>query len=168
MALSATLKLQIAAVLTGTLDLASQRASQDVVYPVSYSDGAGAGQANVIWSDRRTLAESASEDIDLSGALTGLLGESIAFARVKAIIVKAAAGNTNNVVVSRPSSSGVPLVEAEELIFPEIRPGGVAMWMDPGATGVAVTNSSADKITVANSSSGSSVEYEITIIGAAS
>jgi len=167
MALATSFKLMISALETGTIDLASRRAHIDKVIAKAFTDGAGAGQANVLFSDTRTLAASANEDLDLSGSLLGLLGNTAAFARVKGIIIVAAAANTNNVVVQRPASNGAPFVDAEEKLFPDVRPGGVAMWLDPGATGVALTASSADLINIANSSSGTSVTYDIYVIGAA-
>jgi hypothetical protein len=167
MALAASLKLIINAVLSGATDLGSQSAPMNQAFPISFSDGAGAGQANVIFADRRVLAASANEDLDLVGSLTNLLGGAAAFARVKAIIIVAAAANVNNVVVSRPAAAGVPFVDAEEKLFPDVRPGGLAAWVDPGATGVAVTATTADLVNIANSSSGSSVTYDIIVIGAA-
>lgn len=166
MSLSATLTSRINALQTASADLEVGKAEINNTHTIQYGDGAGANQANVIWSDRRTLAASASESLDLAGSLSGLLGAAV-FARVKYIEIRAAAGNTNSVVVTRPENNGVPFVTAEHKIFPDIPPGGRATWGDPGATGVVVTASSGDLISIANGGSGTSVEYEIIIIGAA-
>ena len=166
MALSSSVKLIINALQTSSLDLATQQANLSKSYASAFADGAGAAQANLLFSDTRTIAASGNEDLDLSGSLTGLLGTAV-FARVKAIIIVAAAGNTNNVVVTRPAAAGAPFVDAEENLFPPIPPGGMAMWLDPGATGVAVTATTADLVNVANSSSGTSVTYDIFVLGAA-
>jgi len=134
---------------------------------LTYTDGAGAGQANLQWSDERTIAASGSENLDLSGSLTSLLGSAI-FARVKYIKITASANNTNSVNFSRPASNGLAGIFMAASDGVSIPPGGKFEWGDPGATGVAVTASTGDLLTVANSSSGTSVTYRIIIIGASS
>ena len=46
-----------------------------------------------------------------------------------------------------------------------VKPGGWLASYDPSATGYAVTNTTADILQIANSSSGSSVDYDIIVIG---
>lgn len=167
MSLSADLKLIINAVQTGALDLATQSAQLNQSLTQAYSDGAGANQANLLFSDRRTLDASANEDLDLVGSLTGLLGAAASFARIKAVIIKAASGNTNNVNVSRPASNGVPLfLAAGDGIA--LKPGAFFAWVDPTAAGVALTGGSADLLNIANSGGSTEVTYDIIVIGAAS
>jgi len=108
MSLSATMKIGISAVKTKAIDLDSASENLNKLYSSAYSDGAGAGQANLLWHDTRTLAASATEDIDVSGTLTDIYGDAAVFARIKGLIIAAAAGNTNNVNVTRPASNGVP------------------------------------------------------------
>ncbi len=166
MSLTASLKLLVSAQLTGTLDLAAQRATQDVAYLQSYSDGAGADQADVIFSDRRNLAASANEDLDLVGALTNLLGGSASMARIKAVIIKALPTNTNNVQVTRPASNGAPLFMAAGDGI-SLAPGDVFAWFSPTAAGKALTGGSADLLNIENSAGSTGVDYEITVLGAA-
>lgn len=166
MALQATVKASVGANLTSTPDLASVAAKIAAALSVEFTDGAGAGQANVIWQDTRTVTASSNEDLDLSGSLTNAVGASAVFARIKAILVKAASGNTNNVNVSRPASNGVPLFLAASDGIP-VKPGGAFLWVAPDASGIAVTASSGDLINLANSGGSTSVTYDIVIIGAA-
>lgn len=56
--------------------------------------GTGANQADQVYQDRRTLAASASEDLNISGgahggavALTNPLGEAISFTKIKGILI---------------------------------------------------------------------------------
>lgn len=164
MALSATIKAGIQASQTNVLDLGTATFPLSVLESLSLTDGTGADQADRIFSDERTLAASASEDLDLSGSLTNAFG-TVTFARIKAVLVIADSGNTNNVNVSRPASNGVPLfLAASDGIG--VRPGGVLLWACTDATGVAVTAGTGDLLTIANSSSGSAVTYRIIIIGA--
>lgn len=167
MSLTATVSASINAKQTRALDLISGVANLSKTVSASFTDGAGADQANLIWSDGRQIAASSNEDLDLSGSLTDVHGQAVVFARIKAILIKAAAGNTNNVRLTRPASNGVPLfLAAGDGI--DIQPDGVFLWMAPTAAGVAVTASTGDLLNVANSSSGSVVDYEVVIIGAAS
>jgi hypothetical protein len=86
-------------------------------------------------------------------------------ARIKAILVKAASGNTNNVNVSRPASNGVPLfLAASDGIA--VLPGGAFLWVAPNAAGVAVTAGTGDLLTFTNSAGTASVTYDVVIVGA--
>lgn len=166
MSLSAVVKASIVADLTTSPDLASLAAHIEAILSQTFTDGAGAAAVNVVFADRRTLSASASEDLDLSGALTQPNGSAAVFARVKAIIVKASSGNTNNVNWSRHASTGVPIFLAASDGIP-VRPGGVALWMAPDATGIAVTATTADTLTFTNSAGGTDVTYDIIVLGAA-
>lgn len=166
MSLSATVKLLVSATLTGSLDLASQRATQELAYLQSFSDGVAADQANVIFSDRRNLAASANEDLDLVGSLTNLLGAAASMARIKAVIIKALATNTNNVQVTRPAANGAPLFMAAGDGI-SLAPGEVFAWFSPTAAGKALTGGSADLLNIANSAGSTGVDYEITVLGGA-
>lgn len=164
MALSATVKASISATDTKAADfeLASSKFADSI--SIALTDGTAAGQADKRWNDQRTLAASGTEDLDLSGALTNLYG-TVVFARIKAILVTAAAANTNNVRVTRPASNGVPLfLAAGDGI--DVRPGGAFLWVAPDATGVVVTASTGDLLTITNSGGTTGVTYNITVIGA--
>jgi hypothetical protein len=166
MSLSATIKVILKATQTRALDLASASSPLSQEIALAFADGAGANQANLIWHDQRTLAASASENLDLAGSLTDVYGQTATFARIKALLIKSASGNTNNVNVSREATNGVPLFLAagDGLLIP---PGGVFLWASPSAAGVALTAGTADLLTVANSAAGTSVTYDIYVLGAA-
>ena len=140
----------------------------DQLTDFSLTDGAGVGAANVLFSDTRTLAASATEDLDLSGtALQDVLGANVALARIKGIYVAAAAGNTNNVVIGASASAQwSTLLNTTGTIT--LRPGDkfLAVSGPANTTGWPVTATTADLLKVANSSGGSSVSYDIVIIGA--
>jgi hypothetical protein len=164
MALSATIQAKINASHTNVLDLGTATFPLSVIQSLALTDGTGADQADRIFSDTRTLSASATEDLDLSGSLTNAYG-TVTFARIKAILVIADSANTNNVNVTRPASNGVPLFLAAGDGLP-VRPGGIFMWACSDATGVAVTASTGDLITLTNSAGSTSVTYTVIIIGA--
>jgi hypothetical protein len=132
---------------------------------LAFTDGVAAGSADRIWQDTRTLAASATEDLDFSGSLTDIYGDAVVFADIRAILVTAAAANTNNVNVQRASSNGLLLFLAASDGF-AVRPGGAALWMCPDATGIAVAAGTADLLTITNSAGSTSVTYTITVVGA--
>jgi hypothetical protein len=151
---------------TSPLDLVSRSAPLSVGFRKSLTNGSGANQANLVWSDQRTIAASATDSLDLAGgSLTDAFGAALTFARIKVIMVTAAAGNTNNVNLTRPASNGVPLFLAAGDGIP-VMPGGTVVWCAPNAAGVAVTAGTGDLIDLVNSGAGTSVTYDIVIIGA--
>lgn len=165
MALDTRLKVNLTSTQTSALDLTSRTAPLNYAYSKGLTNGSGANQANLVWSDQRTIAASATDSIDLAGSLSDAFGASITFARIKLVMVTAAGTNSNNVNLTRPASNGVPLFLAAGDGIP-VRPGGSIVWCAPDATGVAVTAGTGDLIDVVNSGAGSSVVYDIVIIGA--
>lgn len=165
MALASELSVRATCTLTNPLDLQTAAAPIDYLARLRLVSGTGLGAADMLWSDQRTLAASATEDLDLAGSLTGLLGGTVTFARIKGLIVAASSANTNAVNVTRPASNGVPLFLAASDGIP-VKPGGVFAWFDQSALGIAVTAATGDLITLTNGGSGTSVTYDIVIVGA--
>jgi hypothetical protein len=162
--LRTTIVAQIDTTMKNILDLSTPVDNLSKVAKIQLSNGTGANSADLCFHDTRTLAASGTEDLDLAGSLAGPFGASQVFAEVRAVMIKAAAGNTNNVRVTRPAANGVPLfLAASDGI--DVPPGGVFLWSCPADGKVAVTAGTGDLITVANSSSGTSVTYDVVIIG---
>lgn len=164
MTLTTTLTFRVASNLTSALDLVTASVPLDKTYRLSWASGTGLNQADKIFHDTRTLLASATEDIDLAGSLTDALGAALTFVKIKHILVNAATANTNNVNVTRPAANGVPIFLAAGDGVP-VQPGGTFVWNTPTAAGVAVTAGTADLITITNSAAGTSVTYDIIIIG---
>lgn len=157
------LSLALSTVQTNPLDLLTGRAPVDLLKAITLGSGTGANQVDRLFTDRRTLAASASEDLDLAGVLSDAFGATLTFAKLKALLVIADTANTNNVNVTRPASNGVPLFLAAGDGIP-VLPGGLFAWVGPGA-GVAVTAGTGDLVTVANSGAGTSVTYDVYALG---
>lgn len=164
--LSGSVSLAVAMDLIKGMDV--NQADYPIRYGASYSltNGTGANQANMVFVDQRTLAASTAEDLDLSGtALTDAFGAAIAFTKIKAIIIKAAATNVNDVQVGGDASAGIASIFGNVADFINVKPGGMFAVVAPDATGYALTATTADLLQIANSSSGTSVVYDIIIIG---
>ena len=165
MTLTATLDVNLSALLASALDLGSAQFPLEADKRIRFASGTSAGQADMLWSDTRTVAASGTDALDLAGSLTGPLGGSLTFARIKGLLVRAAAGNTHNCRVNRPASNGVPLfLAASDGI--DVQPGGLLLWVAPTAAGVVVTAGTGDLINIDNSGAGTSVTYDVVLIGA--
>src|SRR3982751_6049965 len=96
---------------TLALDLVNKRADLLKTYPMALDTGTGLAQADVIFSDTRSTSGTDSLDM-IGGGLLDNLGNVWAPARIKGIIVAAAAANTGNVLLRRPAANGVPFLTA--------------------------------------------------------
>jgi len=164
MALTSTLTFSVSGIHTGVADLGTPAFPFTLSSNFTMASGTAANQADRVFADTRTLGISATEDLDLAGVLTDAFGVLITFVKLKALIIKAAAGNTNNVNLSRPAgATGVPIFLAisDGIVIP---PGYTFAWFGPG-TGITVTPSTGDLITLTNSGAGTGVTYDIVIIG---
>lgn len=150
----------------GTNDLASVVADFNSLpkTEITLTPGTSSGNADLIFMDTRTISASSTENLDLAGGLVDPLGATLTFVTVKAIYVKASSANTNNVVVGGAGSNTLLGIFSDATDKILVKPGGVFMWVAP-ATGATVTTLTGDILLVANSSSGTSVTYDIVIIG---
>lgn len=166
MTLKSALAISASAQLSGTTDLASVSSPLNFNRAVQLANGTGVGKADRMFADTRTLAASVTEDLDLSGALLDAIGGPAAFVRVKGLIIAAAKANTNNVVFGAASSNAwATLLNSTGTI--SLRPGAAACFMaGVGDLGWAVTAGTGDILKVANSAGGTSVNYDIVVIGA--
>lgn len=164
MTLTTQIDVNVAAALASALDLANAESTLKQKYGFGLASGTGANQADKVFHDQRTLAASASEELDLAGGLTDALGAALTFVKVKALIVKAAAGNTNDVVVGGAAANGfaTPFADASDKV--NVKPGGILALVAPGA-GYTVTAGTGDLLKIANSAGGSGVTYDIIVIG---
>lgn len=147
---------------TGVNDISNPEQDIAVKGLLALVTGSGAGLASKLFSDTRTLAASGTENLDLAASLIDAFGQTLTFAHVKAIFVKAHADNVNDVVLGGAGSNpflgpwGATGTHA-------VRPGGFVMLAD--ANGFAVTAATGDLLKVLNGGSGTGVTYDIVIIG---
>lgn len=165
MALDSRLKVEVAATLINALDLASGSVPLAYKRELALASGTGVGQADRVFHDTRTLAASANEDLDLAGSLVDAFGATLTFARIKALVVAAATTNTNNVIVGgAPANAWVgPFGAATHTAT--VRPGGVLALFARDLGAYPVTAGTGDLLRVANSGAGSTVSYDVILIG---
>ncbi|WP_435589806.1 hypothetical protein [Micromonospora aurantiaca (nom. illeg.)] len=167
MALNSKLAVAVQAAQTGTLDLGTSAATIAKRYAVELASGTGAGQADRVFHDQRTLAASATEDLDLSGVLLDAFGATLAFARIKGLIVAAAAGNVNDVIVGGAAANAITSFFGAAAHTLRVRPGGVLALIAGGndAVGYTVVPATGDLLRVGNGGAGTPVTYDIAVIG---
>jgi len=166
MSQSSIISLKINSTLESVLtDLAKTKSEISKEYTYKIADGNGANQADEVFSDTRTLSASANEDIDLNGVLINAFGQTVNFTTIKAFIVHAAKENTNNisVVAKAPNGWVSPFIAASDGVT--LRPDGTLVIINPDGTGMAVTPGTADLLTITNLAGGTSVDYDIILIG---
>lgn len=167
MAATAIVRASIEGVLDTTIDIGrvAHEFTFGPVYPMS--DGTGADQVRQVFTDTRTINASSNDDLDLAGSLVNAVGATITFTKLRAILVRAAAGNTNNVVVGGAASNGCVTMFGASTDKIVVRPGGMVLLVANDATGYAVTAGTGDILRIANSGAGTSVAYDIVLLGTA-
>ena len=164
MSVTTTIKLSAAISQALALDKGTAAFTPSHVINKTLADGTGADQANQVFSDQRTLAGSANEELDLSGSLVDAFGNTIAFTKIKAIIISAAAANGGDIQVGGSASNGFDswVGAAGDLVV--VQPDGAFVLVAPGVNGYAVTAGTGDLLKITNTDA-SPVTYDITIIG---
>lgn len=165
MSLNSTVSLKISGKQSVAAGLADKILNVARSYNLSLLNGTTAGKADVIYHAQRTLIASANEDLDFAGGLTDpMSGSPVAFAKLKLLAIIAASGNTNGVVVKRPTTTGVPIFDIADASV-TLGPNGVLLICSPGLAGYAVTPATGDVINVANSGAGTPVTYDVVALG---
>jgi hypothetical protein len=168
MSLTTTIGVNLKAQQGAAGDLSSASATVNKAFNDALASGTGADQADLVFSDRRTLAASANETLDFAGgAIVDAFGATIAaFAEIVGIMVVADAGNANDVVLgngTNPIVGGLFGVAGANTI--NVAPGGCVVWWNPKNPAAPVTAATGDGLKVANGGAGTPVTYDIIVIG---
>ncbi|WJV47518.1 hypothetical protein [Streptomyces flavofungini] len=152
MGVTSALSMSASVLQTKAPDLTAAEDSLAFRRAVQLIDGTTAGKADRVFHDRRTLATSVSEDLDLAGFLQDGFGQALTFVRVENLFAAAAAANTNNVVLGNAASNAwAALLGAAGTVT--LRPGACLGVM------------AGDLLKVANSTGGTGVTYDVVIVG---
>lgn len=149
----------------GTGDLAVPVAKHDTGRKTfDFTSGTTMGKADRVFSDTRTLAASASENLDLAGGLTDAFGAALTFAKVVAIHIKSDDANTADIVVGGAATNAFvgPFGASTHTIA--VKPGGALTFVAPQG-GWTVTAATGDLLKVLNGSGSVAGTYSILILG---
>lgn len=171
--LTADLKCTLSVKFSNTVSLSGGkpiRADFDIDFSQVFSNGAGAalGEINEVFSDTRTLAASAVENLDLAGVLANAFRSAITFNRVKLILAKLRSAVTNqasSILIGGVAAAGfiTPFGDATDKL--RIRKGGGVLLMTGDTTGFAVTATTGDLLKVANEDGVNAAVYDIVLLG---
>ncbi len=126
-------------------------------------NGTGTGQASKTFTDRRTIAGSATDSLDLTAVLLDAFGAAISFAAIKTIIISAATANGDNIEIGGNAAAFATFMgSATETIV--VKPGGILVLTTGEGAGYAVTATTADILDITNADA-DPVQYEIVLIG---
>lgn len=162
---NASLRVALEALLSASPDIGVVQHTINYGPGYTFTDGSGGDQITQVFTDTRTVAASANDDLDLNGALTNALGASVALTKVRAVIVKAAAGNVNDVVVGGAATNAVNSIFGSTTHTLRVKPGGLLVLVAPDVTAYALTAGTADVLRITNGGAGSTVTYDIVILG---
>ena len=160
MALNAQILLSILAHESDNGDISQSLRATPATYALALTDGTGANQAQVVWSDARPI-DIAGEDTPDVRSLTDDRG-TVAFSAVKAIYFR----NTGDVPINWIGNGDwdtgpQKLPDASNY---EIPAGGAWLATNPTAGGWTATGTG-EYITLSNGSESTAASYEIIIIG---
>lgn len=150
---------------SSVLDLGTASMPHRLAIQLALATGTGDNQFDIAWSDTRTLTAT-SEDLDLSGALTGALGSTFSAVEVGLILIRnRATAAASRLLVGAGSSNPVfagYLGSGNDIR--KVGAGGFDLWVAPlDGGGMTVTNSSADKLKI--DAGAATITYDIIVLG---
>ena len=160
MPLNAQITLSIIAHESTVGDISRQMRVTPVTYALSLSNGTGANQAQVAWSDSRTVDPDSDDFPAQSGFVFADDRGTVTFSAVKSVYVKNT-GSGNIIWYGDSWPAGPQQASATDATGVIIKPGGVVFVADPSAGGWATTSS---LIGIGNQT-GSTQTYDIVVIG---
>jgi len=129
----------------------------------SIVSGIAAGQCDKAWCDSRSVNASATDTLDFAGVVTDAFGAVVTFAKIRGIVIAAAAANVSVLTITRPASNGILLFGAISQTIAGLSAGGIFAWVDP-QVGLSVTPATVDLLTVVNGAGGTAI-YQIGVVG---
>ena len=157
------LKLTLSINAQNSVDIGTAKYTPTYTYESTFTNGTGSSQAEIVFTDERTLAASTSEDLDLYGSLADQFGNTINGATLKRLIVEASPTNGDNILVGGAASNTFAAIFDAGSNKVKVFPGGLFAWSVPG-TGATITNSSADLLRIENADSGAEATYKIIMV----
>lgn len=167
MALTSEVLVRLKAAQTGSNDFGADRFAPEMQALLQLSSGTGAGQADILFMDERTVGASTNDDVDLAGALSDAFGATITAAEVVAVFIinapRSGTANVSDLTIGNAAAPFEGFLSSAGTIGP-IKPGGVFLLAAGDAAGIGtVTATSADILRIANGSGGSAT-YQIGVL----
>ncbi|TQV85194.1 hypothetical protein FKG94_03115 [Exilibacterium tricleocarpae] len=162
---SARLSVSLTVEQTAALDFSAPKDSLSYAKAIQLLEGTGANQANKTYHDQRTLAASANEELDLSGALTDAFGSAIAFTKIKSVVMFAAESNGDVIEVGGAAANGFADWVGAAAHVVRLRPGGLFVLSAPDDAAYTVTAGTGDLLRITNTDAAGAASYDIILTG---
>jgi hypothetical protein len=165
MSLSVDVLAQLAITQVGDNDFGGPRFDPRVEKRIALTNGTGANQADICWLDDRTLASGASDDLDLAGALSDALADTVNMAELVGVVVIAAASNTTSLTIGGGSNPFLGFLGGTSPTVGPLPGGTVFLLVSPGAAGIGTVTADTGDILRITNGSGANASYKIGLIG---
>lgn len=162
MTVTAELRVKFSAVKVGSNDLGNPEQRPSLEKILQFASGVASDQADIVFTDTRTVGISANDDLDLAGVLTDAFGAAItAVEMVGMIIINKS--TTQTLTIGAGSNPWITwLIATGDGI--KIPPRGVFVLFAPDASGLGtVTAGTGDILRVANGA-GFAADYDIALL----
>jgi hypothetical protein len=165
-ALSIDLRASLTWLLQDALELSTITDVSKLDYAASLTNGIGAGQADRIWHDERTLAAAAADDLTLSALASSVFGNAVnvALAKVKALLIVCTTADSGTELTIGNAASHAWVGPFDAGTSRLLIPGDSALFLVNKQSGWSVGAGSTDVLRILNSGSGSAT-YRIVIVG---
>ncbi len=163
MSLDTSIELSVRSVLRKTLELDVAQDPLIFTRTITLTDGVGEDQSDQNFHDKRTLAASASEELDVNGSLSDTFGDTVTLARVKVLYLRNLSDG-DSLLVGGAAANALGLFSDSSDIL-KLRPGGILLITASDLTSIPIGSN--DKLKLEHSGdTTSSLQYEIVLIGA--
>ena len=172
MALKTKIRVSLAPEQTGSHDFGGPVFDKEMFAAMTFLDGVGALQADLLFMDQRSVLTGANDDIDLAGVLLNAFGQTITTAELVGVFVINApitgAPNTTNLTIGGGTNPVTGFLGGTTPTIGPLRPGAVVFLACPDAAGLgSVVAGTGDILRIANSA-GATANYQIAILGRSS
>jgi len=163
MSVTAELRVKFSAVKVGSNDMGNPEHRPVLEKLLQFASGTGADQADIVFTDTRTIAISTNDDIDLSGALADAFGAVVAAAEVVGLII-INKSTTQTLTIGVAGTNPWVTIWAASGDGLKIPPRGVFVLFAPDASGLgAVVAGASDVLRIANGA-GATCDYDIALL----
>lgn len=146
----------------GGIDNSAPADAPEIGYALRLLDGTGSKQNDKQWHDRRTLVAT-SEELDLAGSLTNVFGDTVTFAKIRAIlIVNRSKVATEKLLIGGSAANAFINWVASSTDIIHIDAGGAFLLTSP-IDGFAVTAGTGDKLKI--DAGADTITYDIILLG---
>ena len=147
-------------------DLSSVNDKLSFTAGANFADGTAADQANTLWSDTRTLADGANEELDIhDGTISNNFGNPLTLTKLKGLYIRNNSADANLLIGGGATTPiGIFSDAANDKL--KLPPEGENLFIAPNVDGVDVTTNS--HIKIAHDGTGTAtLTYDIIVIGVA-